>query len=94
MRLNSTERHFLKLFETFWLLCKFSEIVLDFWAYIRAMGYTWFKSKAELAREYRISRETLRLKLKEIKELNTGRRQLLYPWEQEIIHRKFREGTE
>ena len=45
-----------------------------------------FKSKAELAQELGISRETLRKKLKEIEGLNTGRRQLLYPRELRLIY--------
>ena len=51
--------------------------------------FSRFKSKSELAREMGISRETLRKKLKEIKELNTGRRQLLYPREIRIVYRHF-----
>jgi Zn-dependent peptidase ImmA (M78 family) len=45
-----------------------------------------FVSKAELAERFGISRETLRLKLKEVKGLNTGRRQLLYPWEVRLVY--------
>lgn len=45
-----------------------------------------FVSKAELAEKFGISRETLRLKLKEVKGLNTGRRQLLYPWEVRLVY--------
>ena len=45
-----------------------------------------FKSKSELALELGISRETLRKKLKEIKGLETGRRQLLYPRELKVIY--------
>ncbi|MBL6445731.1 hypothetical protein JMN32_05385 [Fulvivirga sp. 29W222] len=56
------------------------------------MEYLRFKSKAELAREFGISRETLRLKLKQIEGLDTGRRQLLYPWELRVIYREFWEG--
>ncbi|GAA5036577.1 hypothetical protein GCM10011506_30160 [Marivirga lumbricoides] len=48
-----------------------------------------FKSKAELAREMGISRETLRKKLKDIDGLNTGRRQLLYPRELKRIYEEF-----
>ena len=48
-----------------------------------------FVSKSELAERFGISRETLRLKLKEIKELNTGRRQLLYPWEVRLVYESF-----
>lgn len=48
-----------------------------------------FISKAELAEKFGISRETLRKKLKEIKGLNTGRRQLLYPYEVRMIYDAF-----
>ena len=48
-----------------------------------------FVSKAELAERFGISRETLRLKLKEIEGLDTGRRQLLYPWEVKLVYRYF-----
>ncbi len=48
-----------------------------------------FWSKAELALKFGISRETLRLKLKEIEGLNTGRRQLLYPYEVRMVFRAF-----
>ena len=48
-----------------------------------------FKSKSELAREMGISRETLRKKLKEIKDLHTGRRQLLYSREVRMVYRHF-----
>lgn len=48
-----------------------------------------FKSKAELAHELGISRETLRKKLKAIEGLNTGRRQLLYPHEVRMIYQYF-----
>jgi hypothetical protein len=48
-----------------------------------------FVSKAELAERFGISRETLRLKLKEVKGLNTGRRQLLYPWEVRLVFLHF-----
>jgi len=48
-----------------------------------------FWSKAELAIRFGISRETLRLKLKEIEGLDTGRRQLLYPYEVRIVFRAF-----
>jgi len=48
-----------------------------------------FMSKAELATLLGISRETLRLKLKEIKGLHTGRRQLLYPWEVRLVFERF-----
>ncbi len=48
-----------------------------------------FWSKAELALRFGISRETLRLKLKEIEGLDTGRRQLLYPYEVRMVFRAF-----
>ncbi|MBQ0733919.1 hypothetical protein [Aquimarina celericrescens] len=48
-----------------------------------------FWSKAELAIRFGISRETLRLKLKEIEGLNTGRRQLLYPYEVRMVFKAF-----
>lgn len=46
-----------------------------------------FKSKSELAEELGIHVETLRLKLKAIDGLETGRRQLLYPRELKVIYR-------
>ncbi len=48
-----------------------------------------FWSKAELAIRFGISRETLRLKLKEIEGLDTGRRQLLYPYEVRMVFKAF-----
>ncbi|MTI23090.1 hypothetical protein E1176_18820 [Fulvivirga sp. RKSG066] len=51
-----------------------------------------FVSKAELAERFGISRETLRLKLKEVEGLNTGRRQLLYPWEVRLVYLYFSSG--
>ncbi|GAA4277025.1 hypothetical protein JJQ60_08695 [Aquimarina mytili] len=48
-----------------------------------------FWSKAELALHFGISRETLRLKLKEIEGLDTGRRQLLYPYEVRMVFKAF-----
>lgn len=51
-----------------------------------------FVSKAELAIRLGISRETLRLKLKDIKGLNTGRRQLLFPWEVRLVYEVFGRG--
>ncbi len=48
-----------------------------------------FWSKAELALRFGISRETLRLKLKEIEGLDTGRRQLLYPYEVRMVFQAF-----
>ena len=50
-------------------------------------------SKAELAGQLGMSRETLRKRLKKIKGLNTGRRQLLYPWELKVIKREFESIT-
>ncbi|WP_299219825.1 hypothetical protein [uncultured Aquimarina sp.] len=51
-----------------------------------------FWSKAELAIRFGISRETLRLRLKKIKGLETGRRQLLYPYEVRLIFKEFGVG--
>lgn len=48
-----------------------------------------FKSKSELAEELGIHVETLRLKLKSIEGLETGRRQLLYPRELKRIYIHF-----
>ena len=48
-----------------------------------------FISKAELAERFGVSRETLRQKLKEVKGLDTGRRQLLYPWEVRLVLKHF-----
>lgn len=48
-----------------------------------------FVSKAELAERFGISRETLRLKLKEIEGLDTGKRQLLYPREVRLVYQHF-----
>ncbi|WP_271784907.1 hypothetical protein [Aquimarina algiphila] len=48
-----------------------------------------FWSKAELAIRFGISRETLRLRLKEIDGLDTGRRQLLYPYEVRMVFKAF-----
>ena len=48
-----------------------------------------FISKAQLAEQLGISRETLRKKLKEVKDLDTGRRQLLYPGELKMIYEEF-----
>lgn len=52
-----------------------------------------FKSKSELAAELGIHVETLRLKLKAIEGLETGRRQLLYPRELKVIYRTFAESN-
>ncbi|UZO81366.1 hypothetical protein NBT05_02570 [Aquimarina sp. ERC-38] len=46
-------------------------------------------TKQELSIFLGVSRQTLRRKLKEIEELDTGRRQLLYPWEVRLIYRAF-----
>ena len=48
-----------------------------------------FTTKQELSAFLGISRQTLRRKMKEIKELNTGRRQLLYPHEVRLIYKYF-----
>ena len=48
-----------------------------------------FMGKSELAAKLGISRETLRKKLKKVKGLNTGRRQLLYPGELKMIYEEF-----
>lgn len=48
-----------------------------------------FMSKGDLAKKLGISPETLRLKLKEIEELDTGRRKLLYPWEVRMVFQYF-----
>ena len=48
-----------------------------------------FISKAELARQLGVSRETLRKKLKEVEGLETGRRQLLYPYEVRMVYEAF-----
>ena len=45
--------------------------------------------KSELAAQLGVSRETLRKKLKQIKGLDTGRRQLLYPGELKMIYEEF-----
>ncbi|WP_157366676.1 helix-turn-helix domain-containing protein [Aquimarina agarilytica] len=46
-------------------------------------------TKQELSQFLGISRQTLRRKMKEIEELDTGRRQLLYPWEVRLIYQAF-----
>ena len=48
-----------------------------------------FMGKSELAAQLGVSRETLRKKLKKIKGLDTGRRQLLYPGELKMIYEEF-----
>ena len=48
-----------------------------------------FMSKAELAQRLGISRETLRVRLKDVQGLNTGRRQLLYPYEVRMVYEAF-----
>ena len=48
-----------------------------------------FISKAELARQLGVSRETLRKKLKKVEGLHTGRRQLLYPYEVRMVYEAF-----
>ena len=45
--------------------------------------------KSELAAQLGVSRETLRKKLKKVKGLDTGRRQLLYPGELKLIYEEF-----
>ena len=51
-----------------------------------------FISKAELARQLGVSRETLRKKLKKVKGLHTGKRQLLYPYEVMMVYETFGVG--
>ncbi|MCG8320425.1 MAG: helix-turn-helix domain-containing protein [Cytophagales bacterium] len=51
-----------------------------------------FISKAELARQLGVSRETLRKKLKRVEGLHTGRRQLLYPYEVRMVYEAFGVG--
>ena len=53
------------------------------------MGEIRFISKAELAQRFGVSRETLRKKLKEVEGLETGRRQLLYPYEVRMVYKAF-----
>lgn len=48
-----------------------------------------FWTKTELREFLGISRETLRRKLKEIDGLDTGRRQLLYPYEVRMVFKAF-----
>lgn len=51
-----------------------------------------FMSKGYLAKKLNVSSETLRLKMKEIKGLDTSRRKLLYPWEVKLIYLHFGYG--
>ena len=51
-----------------------------------------FMSKAELAKIFGISGETLRKRLKKIKGLNTGKRKLLYPYEVRMVYEAFGVG--
>lgn len=53
-----------------------------------------FMSKGDLAKKLNVSTETLRLKMKEIKGLDTSRRKLLYPWEVRLIYLHFGYGQE
>ncbi|TPN82952.1 helix-turn-helix domain-containing protein [Aquimarina algicola] len=48
-----------------------------------------FKTKQELSAFLGISRQTLRRKMKEIEGLDTGRRQLLYPYEVRMVFKAF-----
>lgn len=48
-----------------------------------------FQSKAELSEFLGVSAQTLRRKLKTIKGLETGRRQLLYPYEVRLVYKAF-----
>ena len=59
---------------------------------MQEIHYLRFISKNELAEKLNISRETLRIKLKEIKGLKTGKRQLLYPYEVRMIFEAFGVG--
>ena len=60
---------------------------------MQEIRYLQFMSKNELAKKLNISRETLRIKMKEIKGLQTGKRQLLYPYELRIIFEAFGVGN-
>jgi len=59
---------------------------------MQEIRYLQFISKNELATQLNISRETLRVKMKEIKGLKTGKRQLLYPYEVRMIFEAFGVG--
>ena len=78
-----------------WVFQRYPEIVLDYSPYFcvnkmfTGMEFHKFMSKAQLADKLGISRETLRLRLKQIQGLNTGRRQLLYPKELFVIFKEF-----
>ena len=60
---------------------------------MQEIRYLQFMSKNELAKKLNISRETLRIKMKEIKGLQTGKRQLLYPYELRMIFEAFGVGN-
>ncbi len=60
---------------------------------MQEIRYLQFMSKNELAQKLNISRETLRIKMKEIKGLQTGKRQLLYPYELRMIFEAFGVGN-
>lgn len=57
--------------------------------YDKTMMKYRFITKAELARELGISQATLRRKMRQIEDLDTGRRQLLYPYEVKRITKFF-----
>ena len=48
-----------------------------------------FMTKAELGQELGLHREALRVRLKEVKGLKTGNRQILYPHEVRMIYEVF-----
>ncbi len=60
---------------------------------MQEIRYLQFMSKNELAKKMNISRETLRIKMKNIKGLQTGKRQLLYPYEVRMIFEAFGVGN-
>ncbi len=60
---------------------------------MQEIRYLQFMSKNELAKKLNISRETLRIKMKNIKGLQTGKRQLLYPYELRMIFEAFGVGN-
>ena len=60
---------------------------------MQEIRYLQFMSKNELAKKLNISRETLRIKMKNIKGLQTGKRQLLYPYEVRMIFEAFGVGN-